>query len=116
MENFELKFGGVCMQNFVLRMAAKDVAGPGTPGGIIEYVDYSDQKDNSSYVSDLVKGVFQPVEVFNGHNFFLSQIDLEKLVQEAENSTKDIDPGMQNQPQPQSAVVPSQCFGALTNL
>ena len=85
-------------------MAAKDVAGPGTPGGIIEYLDYSDKRDNSSYVPDLAKGMFQPVEMFD-KDLFLSQINLEKLVQEAEETTKNI-PAVP--PQAQCAAVPSQ--------
>lgn len=77
------------MQRFVQDMAAKNVAGPGPPGGIIEYLDYSDQPDNSRIVAVVKNGMFQEVDDFD-EDQWLSQIDLEKLVQEAEQCTKDI--------------------------
>ena len=79
MGTFELNFGGEQMQKLVSRMAKTgwNMAGPGTPDGIIEYLDYSCQKDNSDYMADLVKGLLQPVEIFD-EDIFFSQIDLEK--------------------------------------
>ncbi len=88
MENFSLNFGGEETQCVIEKMA-QNVARPGTPGGIIEYLDFSEQKDNGSYVPDLENGMLQPVEIFD-KDLLLSQIDLEKLLQEAENSTKDL--------------------------
>ena len=79
MEQFNLGFGGEQTQKIVCSMAAKNVAGPGTPGRAIEYLDFSDQHDNSSYVPELQNRMLQPVEVFD-EDLFLSQINLEKLV------------------------------------
>ena len=109
MQNFSLDYSGVETQCFVNKMA-QNVAGPGTPGGIIKYLDYSDQQDNSHFVLELANGILQPVEVFD-EDAFLSQIDLEKLVQEAENSTKDLP--QKKQTIPEKAA--TDCFVEPTN-
>ena len=98
------------MQQIVQRMATENVAAPGTPRGIIEYLDFSDQKDNSQYVADLEKGLLQPVEVFD-EDLWLSQIDLENIVQEAEDCTKNcvVEPGKKEE------IAETEHFGESTS-
>ncbi len=100
---FQLGFGGCVTQKFEENMSMRpNVAGPGTPGGIIEYLDFSEQKDNSSFVPNLQKGMFQAVKLFED-DAWLSQIDLEKLVQDAEKAMQGCDTGVAVKLSPKTA-------------
>ena len=61
----------------------------GENGGlVIEYMDFSKQPDNSSYVPDLEQGILQPVEVFDpAVDQILSQIDVEQILKDDTTAT-----------------------------
>ena len=59
------------------------VKDPDAVGIPIEFLDFTNQKDNSSYVPDLTQGILQPCEVVEeDEDVFLQNIDVEKLVHE----------------------------------
>ncbi len=70
----------------------------GNPDKIIHYMDYQANpvKDNSRYVPELVPGLLQPLEINEiieddpAVNSLLSNMDLEPIVHEAEECTKDV--------------------------
>ncbi len=57
---------------------------PDAPGIPVEFLDFTYQKDNSSYVPDLTQGVLQLCEILNDEDMFLQNIDIEKLIQESQ--------------------------------
>ena len=79
----------------------------GDPAKVIQYMDYSDEKgklDNAHYIPELVPGVLQPLEINeiiedDQTDQLLANIDIEKIVQEAEAMTKDTDQQVQKQMQ-----------------
>ncbi len=72
----------------------------GDPSKIVQYMDHSDEKgkpDNACYVPDLVPGVLQLLEINEimeedkSTDELLANMDIEKIVQEAESMTKNVD-------------------------
>ncbi len=62
----------------------------GRPDQIVNYMDYTNgQPDNSSYIPNLVPGIFQPLEELSDEETdqLLSTVDIEALVKAAEEST-----------------------------
>ena len=68
----------------------------GDPDKIIQFMDYTNggPPDNSRYVPKLVPGILQPLEELSDTETdnFLSTIDIEALIKEAENSTGRLPP------------------------
>ncbi len=53
------------------------------PKGVpIEFISFSQQKDNALYIPDLTQGMLQPVEIMEDDEL-LNNLDIEKLVHEA---------------------------------
>ncbi len=68
----------------------------GDPEKIVHYMDYKENRveDNSRYIPDLVPGILQPLEVLDNNPItdkVLSELDIEKIVSEAEACTKRIE-------------------------
>ncbi len=67
----------------------------GKPENVVNYMDYTNgQEDNSSYIPNLVPGMFQPLEELSDQETdeFLKTIDIEALVKQAEQSTGGLPP------------------------
>ena len=65
---------------------------PDAPGIPVEFLDFTDQQDNSSYVLDLMQGILQPCEVVDEQDdVFLQNIDVQKLIQELQVLTGTVD-------------------------
>ncbi len=80
------------------------------PEQVIEFMDYSNDQDNSRYIPNLMPGMLQPLEELSDveTDQFLSTIDIDALVKEAENSTGGI-------PNPVPAQKDLKCFGKPTS-
>ncbi len=87
----QIKLPDVSAQPHPLQGTSKGQNG----GLIIEYMDFMNQRDNSSYVPDLTVGVLQPVEIFDPEvqsvpdfdpkvDKVLSQMDMDAFVQPQE--------------------------------
>ncbi len=66
----------------------------GKPDQVIQFMDYTDggPLDNSRYVPKLVPGMLQLLEEFSEEDKYLSTIDIEAIVKEAEKTTEGLPP------------------------
>ncbi len=74
----------------------------GNPKNVIQYMDYQENPvpDNSRYIPELVPGILQPLEINEimedpNTDEWLSNLDIEKIVKQAEESTKDVEEKIQ---------------------